>query len=161
MFFLMLLIAFIIDFILAFNLFQHDRQGSLSKNKIHHAKNKQGYAMLTQIYHNPRCSKSRATLQLLEDQTGLELEVIKYLDSPPDAVSLVRICEQLDKHPLEIMRCHETPFKQQGLSKSDPRSVTEWCEIMAANPILIERPIVLHEGKAAIGRPPESVLSIL
>ena len=117
--------------------------------------------MPTQIYHNPRCSKSRTTLQLLEDQHDLDIEIIQYIDTPPDAATLLNICQQLGKHPLEVMRCHEAPFKAQGLSKSDQRSEAEWCAIMVANPILIERPIVLHNGQAAIGRPPESVLAIL
>lgn len=112
------------------------------------------------IYHNPRCSKSRQTLALLQDK-GVKLPVVEYLDQPPSADELLKICALLDKRPLEITRTKEALFKELGLSKSDDRSDAEWAEVLAANPKLIERPIVVHGGKAALGRPPEDVLAIL
>ena len=112
------------------------------------------------IYHNPRCSKSRQTLALIEDQ-GIEPEVILYLEKPPSATRLDAILKQLGKEPLEIMRVGEQIFKDLGLSKTDDRPRKEWIKLMVRNPVLMERPIVVNGTKAALGRPPESVLEIL
>jgi arsenate reductase len=112
------------------------------------------------IYHNPRCSKSRQTLALLEER-DLDIKVIPYLDDPPSAAALQKICKGLGIPPLELIRRKEKRFKELGLSSADKRPAGEWCKIMAENPILMERPIVVHGGKAALGRTPESVLSIL
>ena len=112
------------------------------------------------IYHNPRCSKSRQTLELLQDQ-GLEVEVIEYLKTPPSAEELGVLYKNLEKEPLEVMRSKEEKFKELGLSRSDKRSRQEWLKIMSENPVLIERPIVVNGSKVALGRPPESVLEIL
>jgi len=112
-----------------------------------------------QILHNPRCSKSRATLQLLQEN-GVEPEIIQYLDTPPDADQLVSILGQLKLKPRELMRKGQSEYKAMGLDNqqlSDEQLVTAMLEA----PVLIERPIVLANGKAAIGRPPESVLKIL
>jgi arsenate reductase len=111
------------------------------------------------LYHNPRCSKSRQALALLEDR-GLEIEVIRYLDDPPSSAALQKICKSLGIPPLKLIRRKEKRFKL-GLSAADKRPAGEWCRIMAENPILIERPIAVQGKKAALGRPPESVLSIL
>lgn len=112
------------------------------------------------IYHNPRCSKSRQTLELLEEK-GIAPEVIRYLETPPSVDELKNICELLGKTPLELIRIKEARFKELGLSSDDSREDQAWLEAMHENPILIERPIVLHDGKAALGRPPEDVLKIL
>ena len=112
------------------------------------------------IYHNPRCSKSRQTLALVQEK-GVKLPVVEYLDQPPSADELLKICALLNKRPLEITRTKEALFKELGLSKNDERSDAEWAELLAANPKLIERPIVVCGGKAALGRPPEDVLAIL
>ena len=112
------------------------------------------------IYHNPRCSKSRQTLTLLQER-DLDLEVIEYLQSPPTAGTVGILCEQLGIDPLALMRTKEEKFTELGLSKEDTRPRDEWLRIMSENPILIERPIVVHVGKAALGRPPENVLEIL
>lgn len=112
------------------------------------------------LYHNPRCNKSRATLALLEEK-GHQPEIVTYLDTPPTVAELGAICKSLGKHPLEIMRTGEDRFKELGLSKSDQRPDAEWLQLMAENPILIERPILVKGDKAAIGRPPEAVLEIL
>lgn len=112
------------------------------------------------IYHNPRCSKSRQTLELLQDQ-GLEVEVIEYLKTPPSAEELDTLYKSLEKEPIEVMRTKEEKFKELGLSMADNRSRLEWLKIMSENPVLIERPIVVNGSKVALGRPPESVLEII
>lgn len=112
-----------------------------------------------QILHNPRCSKSRTTLQLLQDN-GVEPEVILYLETPPDAAQLAAILKKLGMSPRELMRKGQSEYKEMGLN--DPQLSDEaLIEAMLKSPILIERPIVLANQKAAIGRPPESVLEIL
>jgi len=112
-----------------------------------------------QILHNPHCSKSRATLQLLNDR-GVDPEVLLYLDTPPDVELLVTILKQLDMRPRELIRKGQSEYKELGLD-NEQLSDAELIAAMIAAPILIERPIVLANGKAAIGRPPESVLDIL
>ena len=113
--------------------------------------------MTTTIYHNPRCSKSRQTLDLLRER-GIEPEIIEYLVTPPSAEELKNILGLLGKSPRDIMRKKET--KEAGLD--DPALDDEALIAgMAANPKVIERPIVLNGGKAALGRPPESVIDIL
>ena len=115
--------------------------------------------MKVQILHNPRCSKSRATLQLLQEN-GVEPEIIQYLDTPPDADQLASILGKLNLKPRELMRKGQSEYKDMGLDDqqlSDEQLIAALLEA----PILIERPIVLANSKAAIGRPPESVLKIL
>jgi arsenate reductase len=116
--------------------------------------------MRNAIFHNPRCSKSRQTLALLQEQP-VELETVLYLETPLAAAELTEIFEALGKEPIEVMRTKEARFTELGLSKSDARSPAEWIELIIANPALLERPIVCFEGRAAIGRPPENVLTIL
>jgi len=111
------------------------------------------------IYHNPRCSKSRQTLQLLRDR-GIEPQIIEYLDTPPDAATLDRLLAGLGMAPRELVRRKEAPYKALELAdESLDRAVL--IAAMVANPILIERPIVVNGDKVALGRPPESVLEIL
>ena len=112
------------------------------------------------IYHNPRCSKSRATLKLLEDKE-ITPTVIKYLETPPDADTLTKLLEMLKiDDPRQLMRTHETEYKENNLA--DPTlSKEELIEAMVSHPRLIERPIVVSNSKAEIGRPPEKVLDIL
>jgi arsenate reductase len=112
-----------------------------------------------QILHNPRCSKSRATLQLLNDQ-GIEPEIILYQETPPSSELLTKILKQLDMQARDLMRKGQSEYKEMGLG-NDQLSDAELIAAMIETPILIERPIVLANGKAAIGRPPESVLNIL
>ncbi len=112
------------------------------------------------IYHNPRCSKSRSTLTLLEEQGG-SIDIIEYLNTPPSMSELDKICNKLELEPLQLIREKEPLFKELGLSKNDQRSRKEWLNLMIDNPKLIERPIVLKGKRAALGRPPESVLEIL
>ncbi|MEM7193589.1 MAG: arsenate reductase (glutaredoxin) [Pseudomonadota bacterium] len=111
------------------------------------------------IYHNPRCSKSRSTLSLLQD-TGLEITVIRYLDTPPTAVEISELCTRLGLSVREIIRSSESAYKELSLENSE-HSETSLCQIISDNPILMQRPIVVNGARAAIGRPPESVLEIL
>jgi arsenate reductase len=118
-----------------------------------------GAAMTVTIFHNPRCSKSRATLALLQER-GIEPDIRLYLEDPPDAAELRRVLGQLGLQPRQLMRKGEQEFRDQGLA--DPAlSDDQLIAAMAATPRLIERPIVIANGKAALGRPPESVLEIL
>lgn len=112
------------------------------------------------IYHNPRCSKSRETLKLLQEK-GHEPEQVQYLKTPPSVDRLDELCTQLGREPLELIRVREKRFSELGLDKKDQRSRREWLELMHDNPVLIERPIVVNGNRAAVGRPPESVLEIL
>lgn len=113
----------------------------------------------TVIYHNPRCSKSRQTLELL-NSNGIEPEVVEYLDTPPDAATLRTILDMLDLQPRELMRRDEAEYKALGLD-DDSLSADQLIAAMIEHPRLIQRPIVVRDGRAAIGRPPEQVLGIL
>jgi len=115
--------------------------------------------MSVKIYHNPRCSKSRQTLQLLQEQ-GITPEIIDYLKTPPSADELDAILQKLGLEPRALMRKNEAAYKETGMDNEalDRQALING---MVNNPILIERPIVVANDKAAIGRPPEAVLSIL
>ena len=115
--------------------------------------------MRTTIYHNPRCSKSRQTLALLEER-GISPRVVDYLKTPPSAAELKAILKKLGLRPRDLMRKGEPIYAELGLKDRDLDD-DALIALMVANPILIERPIVVSGGKAAIGRPPESVLEIL
>lgn len=115
--------------------------------------------MTVTIYHNPRCSKSRQTLQLLRDN-GVEPEIVEYLNAPPSAAEMKKILAMLGMAPRDLMRKKEEPYKARGLA-DDSHSTEALIDAMLADPILIERPIVVSGGKAAIGRPPETVLELL
>ena len=112
------------------------------------------------IYHNPRCSKSRETLALLEDQ-GITPKVVEYLKNPPNADTLKKIVKMLGlASARDLMRKKEPPYK--ALQLDNPRlSESQLIMAMVKNPVLIERPIVVSGAKAALGRPPEDVLEIL
>lgn len=111
------------------------------------------------IYHNPRCSKSRETLALLQSK-GIEPTIVEYLKDPPSAATLKKLLKQLGLKPRELLRTKEEEYSAAGLDRSsvsDARVIAA----MVEHPVLIERPIVVANGKAAIGRPPEAVLAIL
>jgi arsenate reductase len=111
------------------------------------------------IYHNPRCSKSRETLALLEN-TDANISIVKYLDTPPSIDALQQIITLLGfDSARQLMRTKEAIYKE--LALKEEQNETALLTAMIENPKLIERPIVLANGKAAIGRPPESVLSII
>ncbi len=111
------------------------------------------------IYHNPRCSKSRQTLALLQEQ-GIEPDIIDYLATPPSKSRLKAMLKMLSFEPRDLMRKQEDDYKALKLA-NESLSKEQLIEAMIAHPKLIERPIVVNGDKAAIGRPPESVLSIL
>jgi len=115
--------------------------------------------MSVKIYHNPRCSKSRQTLQLLQEK-NVDIEIIEYLKTPPTAAELGDILNKLNMEPRALMRKNEAEYKTTGMDNTG-LSLDELIAGMVASPKLIERPIVLANDKAAIGRPPESVLDIL
>ncbi|XKH01196.1 arsenate reductase (glutaredoxin) [Marinobacter nauticus] len=114
---------------------------------------------LTRIYHNPRCSKSRQTLALLNER-GIEPEIIRYLETPPTAQELKDILNKLGCEPREVMRTKDSDYKELGLDNPD-LTHDQLIEAMVQTPKLIERPIVINKDKAALGRPPEAVLDIL
>ncbi len=111
------------------------------------------------IYHNPQCSKSRQTLQLLRDK-GVEPDIVEYLKSPPDAKTLAGLLKKRGLVPRELMRRKEAAYKENGLADNSLDDAT-LIDGMVSNPILIERPIVVNGRRAALGRPPEAVLDIL
>ncbi|ORU91875.1 MAG: arsenate reductase (glutaredoxin) [Cycloclasticus sp. symbiont of Poecilosclerida sp. M] len=115
--------------------------------------------MSIKIYHNPRCSKSRQTLQLLQDNS-VQPTVVEYLKDAPNKQELESVLTLLGLAPRDLMRKGEAVYKELNLA-DDSLSTEQLISAMLENPILIERPIVLANGKAAIGRPPESVLDIL
>ncbi len=111
------------------------------------------------IYHNPKCSKSRQSLQLLQEQ-GIEPKIIHYLQTPPTHQELDGILRGLNRQPRELMRKGETEYVQLGLP-DDALTRDQLITAMIQHPKLIERPIVLIGDKIAIGRPPEAILDIL
>jgi arsenate reductase len=115
--------------------------------------------MTVTIYHNPRCSKSRATLALLEAR-GVKPKIVDYLKTPPAAAELKAILRKLGLKPRDILRTGEAVYAELGL---EDRELDDdaLIALMVKNPILIERPIVVASDKAAVGRPPENVLAIL
>lgn len=110
------------------------------------------------IYHNPRCSKSRQTLQLIKD-AGKEVEIIEYLKNIPTKDELQMILMKLNLSPINIIRKGEPIYKEKF--KNSNFNDDEWIQIMIEYPKLIERPIVIKNNKAVLGRPPENVLDFL
>lgn len=115
--------------------------------------------MSVQIIHNPRCSKSRQTLALLEEN-GVTPEVVEYLKTPLTAEQITSIVSKLAVNVRDIIRTKEAEFKENGLDNAD-LTAEQIIEVLANVPKLIERPIVINGDKAAIGRPPENVLAII
>ena len=115
--------------------------------------------MAITIFHNPRCSKSRATLALLQER-GLEPDIRPYLEHPPDADELRAVLKKLRIPARALLRKGEAEYREQGLA-DESLSEDDLVNAMAATPKLIERPIVIVGKKAALGRPPEAVLEIL
>jgi arsenate reductase len=115
--------------------------------------------MTVTVYHNPRCSKSRQTLKLLQER-GAEAEVVEYLKTPPSAETLAELLDLLGLEPRQLIRSKQKEYKELGLDR-EGLTREELIRAMVEHPILIERPIVVSGGKAALGRPPERVLDIL
>ena len=116
-----------------------------------------GEIMNTTIWHNPRCSKSRQTLTLLEEK-GIEPVIRKYLEEAPNAGEIRSVLSMLGVEARALMRTGEALYKELGLG--DVRDENALIEAMVNHPRLIERPVVIHDGKAKLGRPPESVLDL-
>ena len=114
--------------------------------------------MKVKIYHNPRCSKSRQTLALLEER-GIQPEIIEYLESPPDSAGLRRLLEALGIEARALVRTGEAEFRELGLGVDAAEE--QLIDAMVRHPKLIQRPIVVCGKSARVGRPPESVLEIL
>ncbi len=112
--------------------------------------------MLT-IYHNPRCSKSRQTLALIEENKQ-DVTIVEYLKTPLNETQISQLLTQLKLSPLEMMRTKEAEFKEQNLANADDATLIA---AIVATPKLIERPIVTDNSRAIIGRPPENVLSLM
>ncbi len=110
------------------------------------------------LFHNPRCSKSRAALALLQD-AGADVEVVLYLDTPPSRDTLARVIAQLGITPDALIRRGEEVFKTEYQGKT--LSADAWLDALATHPKLIERPIAIRGERAVIGRPPEKVLELL
>ncbi len=115
---------------------------------------------MTRIYHNPRCSTSRSVLTLIRER-GIDVEVVDYQKTPLTVDELDALCRKLNLSPERIIRSGETRFRELGLSLDDGKSCAEWLKILADNPVLIQRPIVVSGDRAIIGRPIESVLPFL
>lgn len=111
------------------------------------------------IWHNPRCSKSRQTLKLLQEN-GVEPEIVEYLKTPPKPAEIKRILGMLGLDARGLMRKKEAPYKELGLADAG-KTEAVLAKTMAENPILIERPVVIQGDRAALGRPPEAVLDIV
>lgn len=107
---------------------------------------------MLKIYHNTRCSKSRCALEIL-DHSGQPYEVVEYLKTPPSEAELKELLKELNMKPEDLLRKGETVYKEQFAGKTFTDD--EWVKIMAENPVLIERPIVVKDGKAIVARPPE------
>jgi len=115
--------------------------------------------MTIEIWHNPRCSKSRETLALLEDK-GVSPSVYLYLDEKPNAKQIAQVLKKLEIGARDLLRSSEAAYKEQGL-KDKSLSEGQLIEAMVAEPKLIQRPIVINGDKAKLGRPPEDVLEII
>ncbi len=111
------------------------------------------------IYHNPRCSKSRQTLQLIEE-SGVNPTIVKYIDSPPDEATLRTLAARLNMRPKEFIRKGESAFKELGLKDKLDNDAALYTA-MTTHPKLIERPIVVKGEKAVLGRPPENAKTLL
>lgn len=112
--------------------------------------------MLT-IYHNPRCSKSRQTLELVQQNSTKELTIIEYLKQPLTRVEITQLLSLLSCKPIDMMRVKDSEFKEQNLASASDEQLID---AMVTTPKLIERPIVSNGNQAIIGRPPENVLAL-
>ena len=110
------------------------------------------------IWHNPRCSKSRNAVALLEEK-GIEADIVKYLDTPPTKEELMNMLKMLGMSARELMRTKEAIYRE--LNLKDEADESRLIEAMVANPKLIERPIVIKDGKAVVGRPIENIIDLI
>ena len=112
----------------------------------------------TTIYHNPRCTKSRQALQAIED-LGVDVEVVRYLDTPPDEATLRSILDQLDDPPADLVRREK--WSELGVTADDVATVDGVVAVLLAHPELMQRPVVVKDGRAVIGRPTERVTELV
>jgi len=112
--------------------------------------------MTVSMYYNPKCSKCRASLSLLQEK-GIEPELILYLEIAPTAAALAEVLKKLGKAPRDIIRFNEEVAIKLAISQNDERTDAEWLNIISSNPKLLERPIFINGDRAVIGRPPENV----
>lgn len=115
--------------------------------------------MTVSIWHNPRCSKSRQTLSIIEEK-GITPAIILYLENTPNKEEIKRVLDLLGRSPRELMRIKEAAYKENGLD-NETLSVDDLIAGMVANPSIIERPVVINGDQARVGRPPEDVIDIL
>jgi arsenate reductase len=113
---------------------------------------------MIQIWHNPRCSKSRAGVKYLEDK-GVEFEIVKYLDNPPSANEIADVLAKLGMSARDLMRTKEAIYRELGLK--DEQNEHKLTEAMSAHPKLIERPVVINGDRAVVGRPAEAIDSVV
>jgi len=112
------------------------------------------------LFHNPRCSKSRAALQLLIEQ-GVDVEVIEYLKTPPDAAALRRIISSSDSPPIAFVRTGDAEFEQRGVRLADDAGIEAVVDVLVRHPSLLQRPVLVSAERSVIGRPPELVLELV
>jgi arsenate reductase len=113
-----------------------------------------------QIFHNPSCSKSRGALQILEER-GVDADVVRYLDTPPDRATLERILDAIDDEPNSLVRTDDAKFKTLGLAAGDVSTREQVIDVLLAHPEVMQRPVVFVGDRAVIARPSEKVLEIL
>jgi leucyl/phenylalanyl-tRNA--protein transferase len=113
-----------------------------------------------QIFHNPSCSKSRGALEILQER-GVDANVVKYLDTPPDRATLERILDAIDEEPIALVRTGDQKFKDAGLTKADVQTREQVIDVLLKHPAVMERPVVFVGDKAVIARPSERVLELL
>jgi len=113
-----------------------------------------------QIFHNPSCSKSRGALQILEER-GVDANVVRYLDTPPDRATLERILDAIDDDATALVRTDDSAFRAAGLTKADVQTRAQVIDALVAHPELMQRPVVFVGDRAVIARPSEKVLELL
>lgn len=112
------------------------------------------------IFHNPSCSKSRGALAILEER-AVDMEVVKYLDAPPDRATVERILDAIDDEPAALVRTDDAKFRAAGLTKADVGTREQVIEVLLAHPEVMQRPVVFVGDRAVIARPSERVLELL
>jgi arsenate reductase len=112
------------------------------------------------IFHNQACSKSRSALEIL-NQRGVEADVVKYLDTPPDRATLERILDAIDDEPIALVRTGDQKFKDAGYTKADVATRAQVIDVLLKHPEVMERPVVFVGNRAVIARPSERVLELL
>jgi arsenate reductase (glutaredoxin) len=112
------------------------------------------------IFHNPSCSKSRGALEILSER-GVDAEVVRYLDTPPDRATLEQILDAIDDEPAALVRTDDSKFKVAGLTKADVETREQVIDVLLAHPALMQRPVVFVGTRAVIARPSDRVLDLL